>query len=83
MSTEKSLRQIFNVNEERDISEPITGIHLEKFPRFESKYFVMITTPSRFYQFVGDATQESPMFASVLSVFDPDPTIALTLKVSK
>uniref|UniRef100_A0A6B2KX76 Uncharacterized protein n=1 Tax=Arcella intermedia TaxID=1963864 RepID=A0A6B2KX76_9EUKA len=39
--------------------QSITGIACETFPFGETKHFVMVTTPSRIYQFIGSPTYET------------------------
>ncbi|XP_047128733.1 vacuolar protein sorting-associated protein 18 homolog isoform X1 [Hydra vulgaris] len=79
MGSEKNVKVIFNVNENRDIEEPLTGMHMEKMNDIENRYVVILTTPSRMYQFVGNASIEVASFQNVLSVFNPDPTPFLEL----
>lgn len=79
MGAEKHMKVIFNVNENRTEEEAITGLHMEKFSGFEKRYVVMATTVSRLYQFVGDASNEAPIFQPVLTVFNPDLTPYLEL----
>ncbi|XP_066913841.1 vacuolar protein sorting-associated protein 18 homolog isoform X1 [Clytia hemisphaerica] len=74
-----SPKQIFNVNVGREKEESITEIHIERFQNFEKRYAVFVCTKSRFYQFVGDASNEVPMFQTVLNVFSPNPTPYLEL----
>lgn len=47
---ERYLEQIYSIHES---TMPITGLHFEQFPVNNRKYFVMATTPTRIYQFVG------------------------------
>lgn len=50
---ERTFRQVYNMNDEI----PVTGLRYDRFPHSHShdppRYFVMATTPSRLYQFVG------------------------------
>lgn len=47
---ERYLEQVYSIHES---TMPITGLHFEQFPVNNRKYFVMATTPTRIYQFVG------------------------------
>ncbi|KAI7860888.1 Pep3/Vps18/deep orange family-domain-containing protein [Circinella umbellata] len=47
---EKYFKQVYSIHES---TMPITGLHFEQFPVNNRKYFVMATTPTRIYQFVG------------------------------
>ncbi|KAI8370704.1 Pep3/Vps18/deep orange family-domain-containing protein [Radiomyces spectabilis] len=47
---EKYFKQVYSIHE---TTMPITGLHFEQFPVNNRKYFVMATTPTRIYQFVG------------------------------
>ncbi|RUP49144.1 Pep3/Vps18/deep orange family-domain-containing protein [Jimgerdemannia flammicorona] len=49
---EKYLKQVYSIHE---LGMPITGLHFEQFPASPRKYFVVATTPTRIYQFVGTA----------------------------
>ncbi|XP_027053569.1 vacuolar protein sorting-associated protein 18 homolog [Pocillopora damicornis] len=56
---EKFWKQLYNVNSSGGPEEPIYGIMFEKFPvspKSDRKYFVMVSTLSRLYQFIGDVT---------------------------
>ncbi|KAK2551808.1 Vacuolar protein sorting-associated protein 18-like protein [Acropora cervicornis] len=56
---EKFWKQLYNVNANGDPEESIYGIMFEKFPatpKSDRKYFIMVSTLSRMYQFIGDAT---------------------------
>ncbi|KAJ1976423.1 tethering complex subunit [Dimargaris xerosporica] len=46
---ERYLRLVYTLPE----PAPITGVHYEAFPATPRKYFVLVTTPTRIYQFVG------------------------------
>ncbi|KAJ1976726.1 tethering complex subunit [Dimargaris verticillata] len=46
---ERFLRLVYTLPE----PAPITGVHYEAFPATPRKYFVLVTTPNRIYQFVG------------------------------
>ncbi|KAL1931607.1 hypothetical protein VTP01DRAFT_9750 [Rhizomucor pusillus] len=61
---EKYFKQVYSIHES---TMPITGLHFEQFPVNSRKYFVMATTPTRIYQFVGyvgpssvNGTRQSP-----------------------
>ncbi|XP_068704082.1 vacuolar protein sorting-associated protein 18 homolog isoform X2 [Montipora capricornis] len=56
---EKFWKQLYNVNSSGDPDEPVFGIMFDKFPatpKSDRKYFIMVSTLSRMYQFIGDAT---------------------------
>ena len=36
--------QVYNVNENRSENEAVTGLHIERFPGSEKKFYVMVTT---------------------------------------
>eukprot|EP01102_Stenamoeba_stenopodia_P010615 TRINITY_DN321_c1_g3_i2.p1 TRINITY_DN321_c1_g3~~TRINITY_DN321_c1_g3_i2.p1 ORF type:complete len:980 (-),score=215.52 TRINITY_DN321_c1_g3_i2:2222-5161(-) len=46
---EKVFKLVYSMNDEN----PVTGLRYEKFPHDPPRYFIMATTPSRIYQFVG------------------------------
>src|SRR5437764_422933 len=48
---EKYFKQVYSIHEP---STPITGLHMEQFPTDPRKFFVVATTPTRIYQFVGE-----------------------------
>lgn len=47
---EKYFKQVYSIHES---TMPITGLYLEQFPVNNRKYFVMATTSTRIYQFIG------------------------------
>ncbi|KAI9279805.1 Pep3/Vps18/deep orange family-domain-containing protein [Sporodiniella umbellata] len=47
---EKYFKQVYSIHES---TMPITGLYFEQFPVNNRKYFVMATTATRIYQFVG------------------------------
>ncbi|KAG0167963.1 hypothetical protein DFQ28_011230 [Apophysomyces sp. BC1034] len=47
---EKYFKQVYSIHE---TTMPITGLHFEQFPVNNRKYFIMATTPTRIYQFIG------------------------------
>ncbi|KAG0169863.1 hypothetical protein DFQ28_011330 [Apophysomyces sp. BC1034] len=47
---EKYFKQVYSIHES---TMPITGLHFEQFPVNNRKYFVLATTPTRIYQFIG------------------------------
>jgi hypothetical protein len=53
---EKYFKPVYNLNE----AMPITGLRYERFPpsKAEPKIFVLATTPTRIYQFIGGPTFE-------------------------
>ncbi|CAG8443250.1 6027_t:CDS:10 [Acaulospora colombiana] len=48
---EKYCKQVYSLNE----SLPITGLRIEQFPASPRKYLIVATTPTRIYQFIGNA----------------------------
>lgn len=79
MGAERYFKMLYDVNQGRNEEETISGLHIERFPGTERKYFVMMATPSRLYQFIGEASTEGPIFAPIFSVFDPNPAPFLEL----
>ncbi|XP_062517021.1 vacuolar protein sorting-associated protein 18 homolog [Corticium candelabrum] len=71
----KEWRQLSMLN--RDEPEPVTGLRFEQFPHSasgEKKYYVMATTYSRLYQFIGFVTtQEPPIFQWLFSYYETEP----------
>ncbi|KAL6061226.1 tethering complex subunit [Balamuthia mandrillaris] len=64
---ERYFKPVYNMNEDM----PVTGLRYEKFPPTPSepiKYFVMATTPTRIYQFIG-----GPTFEAVFSNYEHNP----------
>eukprot|EP00163_Fabomonas_tropica_P023207 TRINITY_DN40509_c0_g1_i1.p1 TRINITY_DN40509_c0_g1~~TRINITY_DN40509_c0_g1_i1.p1 ORF type:complete len:911 (+),score=256.88 TRINITY_DN40509_c0_g1_i1:23-2734(+) len=65
---EKYFKTVYDLNE----SMPISGLHFEVFPQTQSteqtKFFVMATTPTRYYEFVG-----GPTFEAVFSNYTVNP----------
>ena len=54
---ERFFKQLYNVNASGESEEPICGMFFEKFPsgpKTENRYFIMVSTLSRLYQFTGD-----------------------------
>ncbi|ORX53539.1 hypothetical protein DM01DRAFT_1046133 [Hesseltinella vesiculosa] len=47
---QRYLEQVYSIHES---TMPITGLHFEQFPVHNRKYFVLATTSTRIYQFVG------------------------------
>ncbi|KAG1222547.1 hypothetical protein G6F35_005228 [Rhizopus arrhizus] len=47
---EKYFKQVYSIHES---TMPITGLYFEQFPVNNRKYFVMATTTTRIYQFIG------------------------------
>jgi len=79
MGAERYFKMLYDVNQGRKGEEVISGIHIERFPQTDKKLFVMMTTPSRLYQFIGEASTEGPIFLPIFSVFDPNPAPFLEL----
>ncbi len=66
---EPLFKQVYNVGE----TTPITGLRLEKFAATDpnnnaNKYFIMATTPTRIYQFIG-----GPTFDAVFANYETNP----------
>ncbi|XP_022804004.1 vacuolar protein sorting-associated protein 18 homolog [Stylophora pistillata] len=80
---EKFWKQLYNVNSLGGPEESIYGIMFEKFPvspKSDRKYFVMVSTLSRLYQFIGDVTVTDsldlqPLFAEYEN--DPAPFLEM------
>lgn len=47
---EKYFKQVYSIHES---TMPVTGLYFEQFPVNNRKYFVMATTTTRIYQFIG------------------------------
>ncbi|VVC86567.1 vacuolar protein sorting-associated protein 18 homolog isoform X2 [Leptidea sinapis] len=80
-------RQIFDIGKGTDT--PITGIQFHRVNK-TSKYFVFVTTPTRLYQFIGNAmfTDDKPSLQSIFHSYLTTPEtgfqeIPSTLKYSK
>ena len=69
---EKYFKQVFSVDASRP--EPISGLRIDRFKASQQpKYFIMVTTPRRAYQFIGHLeSTEVPVFQSVLSPGQPN-----------
>ncbi|KAF0458989.1 vacuolar protein sorting protein 18 [Gigaspora margarita] len=72
---EKYLKQVYSLTDH----QPVTGLRVEEFPAIPRKYFILATTPTRIYQFIGQANPSSDMdggsmFESLFSKysFSPD-----------
>ncbi|CAB4006497.1 vacuolar sorting-associated 18 homolog [Paramuricea clavata] len=80
---EKYCRQLHNVNSGEE-DEPITGIMFDKFPRSDRTFIVMVTTQSRLFQFIGEASlSEPPLFVPLFSQFETNPASFLELPSDK
>lgn len=67
-------------------SQPITGLEFDRMPTENSnateyKYYILVTTPSRLYQFIGIvlATSDSPMFQPLFQTYLDKPEEFLEL----
>ena len=75
---EKYFKQVYNLSKES--VQPVTGLQLEEFPGArsaagETKYFVIATTPTRIYQFVGVVSAgEVPVFAPFFANYEINPS---------
>lgn len=78
---ERYFKQVYSIHES---TMPITGLYFEQFPVNNRKYFVMATTPTRIYQFIGmvgpasgtpanGADAEKAMFENLFSKYDVNP----------
>ncbi|KAI7899794.1 Pep3/Vps18/deep orange family-domain-containing protein [Cokeromyces recurvatus] len=61
---EKYFKQVYSIHES---TMPITGLYFEQFPVNNRKYFVMATTTTRIYQFIGFIGPNSSSSGSHLS----------------
>jgi hypothetical protein len=76
---EKYLTQLFSLH----MPMPITGLHIERFPSNRRKYLIFISTPTRFYHFVGsvkytNTTNESTvgekaLFEHIFAEYESNP----------
>ncbi|PSN40464.1 Vacuolar protein sorting-associated protein 18 [Blattella germanica] len=85
-SLEQYWRQVFDIG--KGNSMPITGLEFHRVPGSE-KYFVLVTTPSRLYQFIGyvSNSDEKPLlqqiFNNYLTVPEGFQDIPSSLKYSR
>ncbi|PNF16669.1 putative vacuolar protein sorting-associated protein 18 [Cryptotermes secundus] len=85
-SLEQYWRQVFDIG--KGDNTPITGLEFHRVPDSE-KYFVLVTTPNRLYQFIGYVTNsdEKPLlqqiFNSYLTVPESFQDIPSSLKYSR
>ena len=53
--------------------EPVTGMQLEPFPRHtgpDNRWFVLVTTPRRIYQFIGQVNRgDTPLFLEMFNFY--------------
>lgn len=51
-------------------NSPITGLEYHKLPGRE-RYFIIATTPSRIYQFIGDvnSSEDRPLLQQIFNVY--------------
>ncbi|CAG8481720.1 2636_t:CDS:10 [Diversispora eburnea] len=70
---EKYCKPVYSLNE----NLPITGLRLEQFPTSPRKYFIVATTPTRIYQFIGNANpgtdMDGSMFEILFSKYETNP----------
>ncbi|CAG8443951.1 10866_t:CDS:10 [Ambispora leptoticha] len=71
---EKFCKQVYSINE----NMPITGLRFEQFPTNPRKYFIVATTPTRIYQFIGNANPNADfdggsMFETLFSKYEVNP----------
>ncbi|XP_065901474.1 vacuolar protein sorting-associated protein 18 homolog [Dysidea avara] len=68
---EEYFTEVYQLRTETGGTEPVTGIRMEPFPHSmtptEIKYFILVSTPSRIYHFIGMATrgESTQMFLSM------------------
>lgn len=53
---ERILKQVYSFNDEM---LPITGLRFEKFPTDPNKYIVIVATPIKLYQFIGNISENA------------------------
>ncbi|XP_041978717.1 vacuolar protein sorting-associated protein 18 homolog isoform X2 [Aricia agestis] len=82
-------RQIFDIGQGKEKDSPITGIQFHRVSN-TSKYFIFVTTPTRLYQFIGNAviTDGKTSLQSIFHVYLTRPEtsfqeIPSSLKYSK
>eukprot|EP00794_Sanderia_malayensis_P016888 gene16888-18594_t len=75
MGAERYFKMVYSIN----VGEAVIGLHIERFPDSDRKFFIMATTRSRLYQFIGESTAEPPIFSTIFAVFDPNPAPYLEL----
>ncbi|CAG8467025.1 8972_t:CDS:10 [Ambispora gerdemannii] len=73
---EKFCKQVYSIHE----NMPITGLRFEQFqfPTNSRKYFIVATTPTRIYQFIGNANPNADfdggsMFENLFSKYEVNP----------
>ncbi|TPX38727.1 hypothetical protein SeLEV6574_g07674 [Synchytrium endobioticum] len=68
---ERYFKQVYTLHED---NMPITGLRYEKFPATPRKYVVLMTTPDRMYQFIGNAADgEVGIFGELFRHYDLNP----------
>lgn len=81
-SLDQYLKQLFNLGKSKTV--PITGLEFDRMPSdamTDYKYFIMVTTPGRLYQFIGNVSKSSepPMFQSLFQQYENKPEQFLEL----
>ncbi|KAK2149253.1 hypothetical protein LSH36_459g02045 [Paralvinella palmiformis] len=81
-SLEQYVKQLFDVGKDKPVA--VTGIEFERIPTpsaNEYKYFIIVTTPGRFYQFLGNipVNAEAPIFQHVFGSYIDEPERCLEL----
>ncbi|CAG8582248.1 14325_t:CDS:10 [Acaulospora morrowiae] len=71
---EKFCKQVYSLNE----NLPVTGLRIEQFPASPRKYLIVAATPTRIYQFIGNANSTadldgSSVFENLLSRYESSP----------
>ncbi|CAG8471874.1 10031_t:CDS:10 [Dentiscutata erythropus] len=71
---EKYFKQVYSSTD----NQPITGLRVEEFPVIPRKYFILATTPTRIYQFIGQANPSADidggsMFEGLFSKYSHSP----------
>ncbi|KAK9761063.1 tethering complex subunit [Basidiobolus ranarum] len=72
---DKYIKQVFTLAD----AMPITGIRFEQFPVNPRKYFVLLTTPTRLYQLIGNGNSQKngsdgSFFESLFSKYTNNPS---------
>ncbi|KAK6624157.1 hypothetical protein RUM44_011015 [Polyplax serrata] len=63
---EEYWKQVFDIGKGTDT--PITGMHMYRLPG-KDKYFIMVTTATKLYQFRGSVTDDKPVLQQVFKTY--------------
>ncbi|XP_014671555.1 PREDICTED: vacuolar protein sorting-associated protein 18 homolog [Priapulus caudatus] len=79
---EQYLRQLYNLGKERPVA--VTGLEFDLMPSSsltEHKYYILVTTPGRLYQFIGTvpSSSEAPVLLGIFSCYEMNPERFLEL----